>query len=146
MTQKECVQVVRAAGFSGYDKSLDSKANNPGKYGVQRTAEAQAALDAVATARNGGLTAKQCKRSGDRHKLPHRISARFTCEQAERIKEAVKLCGYGTTQGWLNVCSYRLLREEAKKKAPAGAANTNRGADQKSTLKKYTTGEDLSNV
>lgn len=51
MTQKECVQVVRAAGFSGYDKSLDSKANNPGKYGVQRTAEAQAALDAVATAR-----------------------------------------------------------------------------------------------
>lgn len=89
MTQKECVQVVRAAGFSGYDKSLDSKANNPGKYGVQRTAEAQAALDAVATARNGGLPAKQCKRSGDRHKLPHRISARFTREQAERIKEAV---------------------------------------------------------
>ena len=110
MTQKECVQVVRAAGFSGYDKSLDSKANNPGKYGVQRTAEAQAALDAVATARNGGLTVKQCKRSGDRHKLPHRISARFTRE---------------------------LLREEAKKKAPAGAANTNRGADQKSTSKKY---------
>lgn len=61
MTQKECVQVVRAAGFSGYDKSLDSKANNPGKYGVQRTAEAQAALDAVATARNGGLAVKQCK-------------------------------------------------------------------------------------
>ena len=33
-----------------------------------------------------------------------------------------------------------------KKKAPAGAANTNRGADKKSTLKKYTTGEDLSNA
>lgn len=32
------------------------------------------------------------------------------------------------------------------KKAPAGAANTNRGADQKSTSKKYTTGEDLSNA
>lgn len=31
------------------------------------------------------------------------------------------------------------------KNAPAGAANTNRGADQKSTSKKYTTGEDLSN-
>lgn len=146
MTQKECVQVVRAAGFSGYDKSLDSKANNPGKYGVQRTAEAQAALDAVATARNGGLPAKQCKRSGDRHKMPHRISARFTREQAERIKEAVKLCGYGTTQGWLNVCSYRLLREEAKKKAPASAGTDNRGADQKSTSKKYTTVEDLSNA
>ena len=117
---------------------------NPDKD--QEKAVVQAALDAVATARNGGLAVKQYKRSGDRHKLPHRISARFTREQAERIKEAVKLCGYGTTQGWLNVCSYRLLREEAKKKAPAGAANTNRGADQKSTLKKYTTGEDLSNV
>lgn len=146
MTKKECVQVVRAAGFSGYDKSLDSKANNPGKYGVQRTAEAQAALDAVATARNGGLPAKQCKRSGDRHKLPHRISARFTREQAERIKEAVKLCGYGTTQGWLNVCSYRLLREEAKKKAPASAGTDNRGADKKSTFKKYHETGGVSNV
>lgn len=32
------------------------------------------------------------------------------------------------------------------KKAPAGVTTTNRGADQKSTLKKYTTGEDLSNA
>lgn len=63
--------------------------------------------------------------------------ARFTREQAERIKEAVKLCGYGTTQGWLNVCSYRLLREEEKKKAPASAGTDNRGADKKSTSKKY---------
>lgn len=32
------------------------------------------------------------------------------------------------------------------KKAPAGVTTTNRGADQKSTSKKYTTGEDLSNA
>ena len=32
------------------------------------------------------------------------------------------------------------------KKAPAGVTTTNRGADKKSTLKKYTTGEDLSNA
>ena len=32
------------------------------------------------------------------------------------------------------------------KKAPASAGTDNRGADQKSTLKKYTTGEDLSNA
>lgn len=33
-----------------------------------------------------------------------------------------------------------------KKKAPAGAANTNRGADQKSTLKKYHETGGVSNV
>lgn len=32
------------------------------------------------------------------------------------------------------------------KKAPAGVTTTNRGADKKSTLKKYTIGEDLSNA
>ena len=32
------------------------------------------------------------------------------------------------------------------KKAPASAGTDNRGADQKSTSKKYTTGEDLSNA
>lgn len=32
------------------------------------------------------------------------------------------------------------------KKAPASAGTDNRGADKKSTFKKYTTGEDLSNV
>lgn len=146
MTQKECVQVVRAAGFSGYDKSLDSKANNPGKYGVQRTAEAQAALDAVATARNGGLPAKQCKRSGDRHKLPQRISARVSKGQLERVKNAIEVCGYRTVQSWLGTCIYRLLDEADKKKAPAGAVNTNRGADKKSTSKKYHETGGVSNV
>lgn len=145
MTQKECVQVVRAAGFSGYDKSLDSKANNPGKYGVQRTEAAQAALEAVATAKDGGIALKRSKRTADRHKLSQRITARVPKEQLKRVKSAVEICGYGTVQNWLGTCIYRLLHE-ATKNAPAGVVTTNRGAEKKSTLQKYITGEDLSNV
>ncbi len=70
----------------------------------------------------------------------------MTQKECVQVVRAAGFSGYGTTQGWLNVCSYRLLREEEKKKAPASAGTDNRGADQKSTLKKYTTGEDLSNA
>ena len=50
MKQKDRVRIVREAGYKGYDKSLDSKCENPQKYGVRRLDEVQAAIEAVATA------------------------------------------------------------------------------------------------
>ena len=66
MKQKDRVRIVREAGYKGYDKSLDSKCENPQKYGVRRLDEAQAAIEAVATAPEGVLTGRQGKRTGDR--------------------------------------------------------------------------------
>lgn len=59
MKQKDRVRIVREAGYKGYDKSLDSKCANPQKYGVRRLDEAQAAIEAVATAPDGVLTKAQ---------------------------------------------------------------------------------------
>ncbi len=53
LTQKQRVQIVRAAGCKGYDKSLDSKVSHPDKYGVTWTPYAKGALEAVATAQDG---------------------------------------------------------------------------------------------
>ena len=47
MKQKDRVRIVREAGYKGYDKSLDSKCENPKKYGVRRLDEVQAARKPV---------------------------------------------------------------------------------------------------
>lgn len=84
MKQKDRVRIMREAGYKGYDKSLDSKCENPQKYGVRRLDEAQAAIEAVATAPEGVLTDKQGKRTGDRHKPSARISHRLPVERRNR--------------------------------------------------------------
>ena len=86
MKQKDRVRIVREAGYKGYDKSLDSKCENPQKYGVRRLDEAQAAIEAVATAPEGVLTGGQGKRTGDRHKPCARISHRLPVERREQIR------------------------------------------------------------
>lgn len=101
MKQKDRVRIVREAGYKGYDKSLDSKCENPQKYGVRRLDEAQADIEAVATAPEDVLTGKQGKRTGDRHKPGARISHRLPVERREQIRVAVITCGYGTVQHWL---------------------------------------------
>ena len=93
MKQKDRVRIVREAGYKGYDKSLDSKCANPQKYGVRRLDEAQAAIEAVATAPDGVLTKAQGKRTSDRHKPCARISHRLPVERREQIRAAVITCG-----------------------------------------------------
>lgn len=134
MKQKDRVRIVREAGYKGYDKSLDSKCENPHKYGVRRLDEAQAAIEAVATAPEGVLTGRQGKRTGDRHKPCARISHRLPVERREQIRAAVITCGYGTVQHWLETCVYRLLTEAEKRKSPAGAGTSNKGS-----MKNHTT-------
>lgn len=134
MKQKDRVRIVREAGYKGYDKSLDSKCENPRKYGVRRLDEAQAAIEAVATAPEGVLTGKQGKRTGDRHKPCARISHRMPVERREQIRAAVEVCGYGTVQNWLETCVYRLLTEAGKRKAPAGAGTSDKGSMKNHTI------------
>ena len=58
-----------------------------------------------------GLSAKR-----DGHKLNTRISHRIPEARLNAVKEAVKVCGYGTVQAWLETCVYRLLTEANKKR------------------------------
>lgn len=132
MKQKDRVRIVREAGYKGYDKSLDSKCENPQKYGVRRLDEVQAAIEAVATAPDDVLTKAQGKRTSDRHKPCARISHRLPVERREQIRAAVITCGYGTVQHWLETCVYRLLTEAEKRKSPAGAGTSNKGSAKKS--------------
>lgn len=143
LTPKQCVQIVRAAGCRGYDKSLHSKTQWPEYYGIRLTAAAESAIQAIAAVQNGANGAKNAPegkrpgdRPGDRHKLKTRIFARMPKEQAERVQSAVKACGYGTVQNWIGACAYRLLREAdkrsaaEKKKSPSGTAIP-KGAEEK---------------
>lgn len=143
MTPKERVKVLRTAGFTGYDRRLDSKVQKPDKYGVELTINANTALEAVATGLKSIETANECKRPSDRHKAAKRISHRLTAERRQEVDNAIKSCGYGTVQGWLEVCVYRLLAE-AKRKAPVGLAS-GRGAQENITHSKYHELEEMSN-
>lgn len=58
-----------------------------------------------------GLSARK-----DSHKLNTRISHRIPEARLNEVKEAVKVCGYGTVQAWLETCVYRLLTEANKKR------------------------------
>lgn len=131
MTQKERVRIVRDAGFAGYDKSLDSKCAKPEKYGVCRVEAAQAAVEAVATTQKGVFAYAKGKRTEDRHKPCARISHRLSVDRHEQIRQAVKVCGYGTVQNWLETCVYRLLTEAGKRKSPAGAGTSDKGTSKK---------------
>lgn len=138
MNQKERVQVLRAAGYKGYDKYLDSKVAIPDKYGVTWTDAAQSALDAVATAQESAKKTAAANRPCDRHKHKGRITARMPQDQITRVQEAVKACGYGTVQGWISMCAYRLIYEADKrqKKSPSGTAIP-KGAKENTTDKEY---------
>lgn len=133
MKQKDRVRIVREAGYKGYDKSLDSKCENPQKYGVRRLDEAQAHR-AVPTAPEGVLTGGQGKRTGDRHKPCAHFSPAARWRRREQIRAAVITCGYGTVQHWLETCVYRLLTEAEKRKSPAGAETSNKGSMKNHTI------------
>lgn len=135
LTQKQRVQIVRAAGCKGYDKSLDSKASNPDKYGVTWTQHARTAIEAVATARNGAESdakANSPTRAKDRHRHKGRVSARMPKEQAARIQSDVKFCGYGTVQNWIGACAHQLHKEADKRRARLGRMENPAGQTEKS--------------
>lgn len=124
--QKERVQIVKAAGYPGYDKYLDSKAEQPERYGICRTEAAQRAVDAVATAQNGVETKKERKRTGDRHKVKNRIS--FRPKHEAEFRWALAVLDLTPTE-WLRKQERAAIHAaNAKKEAPADAANTDKGA------------------
>ena len=85
--------------YSGYDKSLHSKAENPAKYGICRTKEAESYLESVL----GEDYAEKAVRGhrSDGHKLTCRISARVTNERYELLQQHITADGFTTTQSFL---------------------------------------------
>lgn len=142
MKQKERVQIVNAAGYPGYDKYLDSKAEQPERYGICRTEAAQRAVDAVATAQNGGEVKKERKRTGDRHKVKNRIS--FRPKHEAEFRWALDVLGLTPTE-WLRKQERAAIRA-AKKKAPGDAANIDKGACKNTLHKNYHERGEMSNA
>lgn len=136
LTAREAVRALRHTG-SRVDTPLYSKMEHGLCYPNRQDREALAELynthpDAiasynaptagVATGAERAETPSQTKRPGDRHKLSARISHRVSPDRLYQVQTAVKACGYGTVQAWLDTCMYRLLTEAAKRsKAPTWA-------------------------
>lgn len=119
---KEIVQVIKSR-YPGYDKMLQSKCENPVKYGVGLTAEAmQLIIEAFAPEL---LTVsadvpdeeiivedKPCaapKRS-DTHRLKRRLHCRLEDEDYEALKKYIHEEGFDTVQAWLTYVVRKVLK------------------------------------
>lgn len=71
LNARDMVDVVRQ-DYPGYDRSLQSKAENPDYYGVRLVAGAEKLLEESFT-----KTAPETKKR-DRHRMPRRIQCRMT--------------------------------------------------------------------
>lgn len=84
MTGKQRVKIIRAV-FPRYDQPLDSKCNNPRKYGVQRTPDAEALLNGYASPDRAGSP-----RNGFRTK-PHKHTFWLSEAQEARLHMTKRL-------------------------------------------------------
>ncbi len=91
MTGKQRVKAIRAV-FPRYDQPLDSKCNNPKKYGIMRIPEAEAiARSGIAPDRAGS------PRSGFRTK-PHKHTYWLSEQQEARLHMTKRLLQAASTQ------------------------------------------------
>lgn len=117
---KEIVQLVRSR-HPGYDKMLQSKCENPDKYGVGLTAEAMRLViehfvpELLTVQEEPTITrdkpAAAPKRRGDTHRLKRCIRCRLEDEDYERLMEHIHDAGFDTVQAWLTYMVRNLLKE-----------------------------------
>ncbi|MEG1516386.1 MAG: hypothetical protein RSD95_15975 [Clostridia bacterium] len=96
--------------YPKYDKSLQSKAERSGEYGIQLTREAMTYLkDKFASTRNDPEKAQL----GDGHRNPYRITCRLPKTEYDQLQQRLKRDGR-TAQDWMaeQVRRYILDRKE----------------------------------
>lgn len=98
MDRKEIVRVMKEQ-YPGYDKFLHSKAENPSKYGICRTKEAESYLKSIFGECYAEKAVRGRRRDG--HKLTCRISARMTNERYDELQRYITADGFTTTQSFL---------------------------------------------
>lgn len=88
---KEVVTVI-SEQYPGYDKYLNSKVENPERYGIRLVNDAEAILE------QAFLKTAPAARKPDKRRLPQRIQCRLSKGQFERLQQALKRDGYDTVQ------------------------------------------------
>ena len=118
---KEIVATVRKS-YRGFDKTLQSKCENPDKYGVQLTPEALRLvleeyapdlleLAAPVVAEDPEPAAdKPVKRRGDTHRLKRSIRCRLEEGDYARLMAYIKSEGFDTVQSWLTYTVRKLIK------------------------------------
>jgi len=94
---KDIVAVVQGM-YPSFDKTMLSKCENGGKYGVSIQRDAMDALiDEFAPETKAAIK----KRRAGGHRLSHRISCRLEKEDYAALQQLIKADGYSTVQDWL---------------------------------------------
>ncbi len=93
-TTADMISVLQKT-FPGYDKTMQSKCENPEKYGVTLQREAMGKLYEAFDPE------RRTDRKRDRHLLPCRITARLPADVYTALQQTVTAQGYASTQEWL---------------------------------------------
>lgn len=121
---KEIVKVIKSR-FPGYDKMLQSKCENPAKYGVGLVPEAMSLiietfapelLNVSAEAPDEETVVEDKpraapKRRGDTHRLKRRLHCRLEEEDYDALMEYIHDEGFDTVQAWLTYMVRKVLKE-----------------------------------
>lgn len=110
IVQKDIVTLIKSE-YPGYDKALNSKCENPERYGVGLT---PGAMQLVIENYAPGLLHSETKpaKRRDNHRLTRRIHCRLTDEDYDRLMEHIHGEGFDTVQAWLTYTVRRLLKTE----------------------------------
>lgn len=87
----QVVDVVRER-YPGYDKYLNSKVENPEKYGIRLVNDAEQMLEGAY------LKTAPVSRKPDKRRLPHKIQCRLSKTEYDRLQHALRADGYDTVQ------------------------------------------------
>lgn len=106
---KDMVAVVQGI-YPKYDKTMQSKCERGGEYGIQLRPDAMEAI--LVKLAPDWLAAKKRKRGG-RHRLTCRISCRLEDGEYALLQQLVKADGFDTMQDWLADTVRRYLLERS---------------------------------
>lgn len=99
---KQVVDVV-SEQYPGYDKYLNSKVENPEKYGIRLVNDAELLLE------QSFLKTVPTARKPDKRRLPQRIQCRLSKTRYEQLQQALKRDGYDTVQAGITAMINRYL-------------------------------------
>lgn len=105
LTSTQIVAVMREQ-YPGYDKYLNSKVENPEKYGVRIVNDAERLLEEAFSRTAPEPRKRDCRR------LPQRIQCRLSKTDYTRLQQALKREGYDTIQAGITALIERYLNEQ----------------------------------
>lgn len=102
----QVVEVVREQ-YPGYDKYLNSKVENPEKYGIRLVNDAEQMLE------DAYLKTAPIARKPDKRRLPQRIQCRMSKTDYERLQQALRADGYDTVQAGITALITQYLNRRS---------------------------------